>query len=84
MTALRPRGTTVIPHAHLSLRDIEIAAQALNVHQRAVFLRQQYEDWSQAYSDYSCRYPLEDASDFILMVVAIRRLQQRVQEHSHT
>lgn len=68
----------VIPHAAQSLQEIEI--QALNYpdhNDQREFLQETCDDWSEMYARYVAQYPLNDPSDFILMIVGIRRLIER-------
>jgi hypothetical protein len=68
----------VIPHAAQSLRDIEIKAQTLDGKDRLEFLQATHDGWCELYNSYVAKFPLEDPSDFILMVVGIRRLMERI------
>jgi hypothetical protein len=67
----------VIPHAAQSLREIEIKAQLLAPDDRLEFLQDMLDWWSELYSKYVARFPLDDSSDYILMIVAVRRLMER-------
>lgn len=67
----------VIPHAAQSLREIEIKAQSLSRKDRAEFLQDTHDCWCELYNTYVAKYPLDDPSDFILMVTGVRRLIER-------
>jgi hypothetical protein len=67
----------VIPHAAQSLREIEITAQLLDRRGRLEFLQYTHDWWSELYGKFVTSYPLDDPSDFLLMVVGIRRLIER-------
>lgn len=70
--------TAVIPHAAESLRNIEIRALSYpDPADRRKFLQETCDDWSELYNRYTARFPLDDPSDYILMVCGIRRLIER-------
>jgi hypothetical protein len=68
----------VIPHAAQSLSDIQVKAAAfLSSKKREKFLHETFNGWVLLYNKYVARFPLDDASDFKLMLTGIRRLIER-------
>ena len=67
----------LIPHAAQSLREIEVKAALLRGEAKKKFLRDTHDGWCELYSKYMAKFPLDDPSDFLLMVCGIRRLIER-------
>ena len=68
----------IIPHVHKSLYDIHAAAHALPAPERIGFLDAQHRRWCQLRETFSQEWPLDDGSDFTLVIAGIRRLRERL------
>jgi hypothetical protein len=70
-------GAEVIPHVYKSLHEITVKARALPAPKRLRYLEKEHRQWCELRETFTQNWPLDDGTDFALVIAGIRRLHAR-------